>query len=324
MEVVVTMLCCQHHKEWHSLFLLSVLLCVVGLAPALVDAAFTTPLCCTSKKYSLRILVNNSNNEDTRTTSRVIYRRIVTSEDDITIVAEDIQTNKRITSAQIISLGYASIIPASSSTFEDDDNYNTKYYNSLQQREVVKSATDMIESDINEQIWEEFEDDSTQIPTGLSSLPWTSEYRAASRSAVKRKERREMMMKQEEEYAKRNRPRIWELSFISFNERVINNIIDNIDDHQNNRQQYKDEIQLELLQQILQEQSKRQYNKSDELYAITPVSLVPLLVQERFGFVEVRQVPKLISMKMSFKNAASRLLLGGEENICLIRSKEIL
>jgi hypothetical protein len=320
------MLCCQHHKEWHSLFLLSVLLCVVGLAPALVDAAFTTPVRSTIKKYNLMRLVDrsssssNSNNEDTTTTSRVIYRRIVTSEDDITIVAEDIQTY----SFQIISLGYASIIPASSSTFEDDDNYNTKYYNSLQQREVVKSATDMIESDINEQIWEEFEDDSTQIPTGLSSLPWTSEYRAASRSAVKRKERREMMMKQEEEYAKRNRPRIWELSFISFNERVINNIIDNMDDHQNNRQQYKDEIQLELLQQILQEQSKRQYNKSDELYAIAPVSLVPLLVQERFGFVEVRQVPQLISMKMSLKNAASKLLLGGEENICLIRSREIL
>jgi hypothetical protein len=305
-----------------SLFLLSVLLCVVGLAPALVDAAFTAPSCCTSKKYSLKRLINNSDDED-RTTSRVIYRRIVTLEDDITVVAEDIQTNKRITSAQLISLGYASI-PASSSTFEDDDNYNTKYYNSLQQREVVESATDMIESDINEQIWEEFDDDPTPIPTGLSSLPWTNEYRAASRSAVKRKERREMMMKQEEEYAKRNRPRIWELSFSPFSERVINNIVDNIDDHQNDRQQCKNEIQLELLQQILQEQSKRQYNKSDELYAIAPVSLVPLLVQERFGFVEVRQVPKLISMKMSFKNAASRLLLGGEENICLIRSKEIL
>lgn len=61
-----------------------------------------------------------------------------------------------------------------------------------------------------------------------------------------------------------------------------------------------------------------------ELYAITPLSVVPLLVQERFGFVEVRQVPQIIAMKMSFKNAASKLLLGGEENICLIRSKEIL
>jgi len=105
----------------------------------------------------------------------------------------------------------------------------------------------------------------------------------------------------------------------------MDNIIDNnIDDHQDNRQQYKNEIQLELLQQILQEQSERRYNKNDELYAITPVSLVPLLVQERFGFVEVRQVPQLISMKMSLKNASSKLLLGGEENICLIRSKEIL
>lgn len=311
-----------------SLFLLPVLLYVVGKAPALVDAAFTTPVCCTSKKFNLKRLVvnssSNSNNEDTAT-SRVNYRRVVTSEDDITIVAEDIQTSKRITSAQIISLGYASTVPASSSKFEDDDNYNTKYYNSLRQREIVKSATDIIESDINEQIWEEFDDDPTPIPNGLSSLPWTNEYRAASRSAVKRRERREMMMKQEEEFAKRNRPRIWELSFKPFNERVMNNIIDNnIDNHQNNRQQYKHEIHLELLEQILQEQSKRQYNENDELYAISPLSLVPLLVQERFGFVEVRQVPKLIAMKMPFKNAASKLLLGGEENICLIRSKEIL
>jgi len=41
----------------------------------------------------------------------------------------------------------------------------------------------MIESDINEQLWEEVEDDPTPIPNGLASLPWTSEYRAAYMAA---------------------------------------------------------------------------------------------------------------------------------------------
>lgn len=162
---------------------------------------------------------------DDRLAKKTLVSLIPTSAtDQIIILAEDSSkiNNGIIAWATIQSLGYAAIPDATSTpstlVFEDDDNYNDNYYNTWQRREVFSSATDMIESDINEQLWEEFEDDPTPIPNGLASLPWTSEYRAASKGAAKRRERRDEMMRREEQNAKRNRPRIWEMSLERVND----------------------------------------------------------------------------------------------------------
>eukprot|EP00985_Skeletonema_marinoi_P026715 scaffold20945_cov73-Skeletonema_marinoi.AAC.1 len=79
-------------------------------------------------------------------------------------------------------------------------------------------------------------------------------------------------MEREEQFAKRNRPRIWEMSF----ERI----------HDQERTQYEIDIESKLLQKLLEEQAKLQYNDNDEVYVLTPLSLVPLFVQEQFGFIE--------------------------------------
>ena len=219
----------------------------------------------------------------------------------IIILAEDSKDNNRIIAwAKIQPIGYAAIPDDDALAFEDDDNYNSNYYSKLQQREVVSSISDMIESDVNEQIWEEFEDDPTTIPNGLASLPWTKEYRAASEAAAKRRERREKMMDMEEQYARRNRPRVWELSL------------------EKKSETNEDLIQEELLRTVLEEQSRQQYNDNDEIYVLTPLSLVPLFVQEEYGFIEVQQelIPKRISLKLLRCNIAAKLL-GREQSFCL-------
>ena len=230
--------------------------------------------------------------------------------DQIIMLAEDSKDNNRLIAwAKIQSLGYA-VIPDATSTasalvFEDDDNYNNNYYNTLQRREVVSSASDVIESDVNEQLWEEFEDDPTPIPNGLASLPWTSEYRAASKSAAQRRERRDKLMEREEQFAKRNRPRIWEMTF---------------EIHDQERKQYEIDIESKLLQKVLEEQAKLQYNDNDEVYVLTPLSLVPLFVQEQFGFIEVRRelTPSALSLKLMYRNTTAKLFRR-EESLCLKR-----
>ncbi len=295
--------------------------------PAAVGAFSSSPPLCRQKKTTSSICrrVNPSNiNETSPSSLGIRYRRADPNDklpttydslipsstgDQIILLAEDSKNNRLIAWAKIQSLGYAvipdSISAGSTQVFEDDDNYNSKYYNSMQRREISSSVSGVIESDVNEQIWEEFEDDPTPIPNGLASLPWTSEYRAASKAAAKRRERRDKLMEREEQIAKRNRPRIWEMSF----ERVNDQEWKQSDSHV---------IESELLQKVLEEQSKQQYNDNDEIYVLTPFSMVPLFVQEQFGFVEVRQelIPSMLSFKLMRRNVSAKLFRR-EESLCL-------
>lgn len=295
--------------------------------PAAVGAfSFSPSLLCRQRiKSRLCRRVKHNNSDETSTSSPGIrYRRAdpddklptsfytlipTSTADEIIMLAEDSKKNNLIAWAKIHSLGYA-VIPdstsaASTQVFEDDDNYNSKYYNTLQRREVASSVSDVIESDVNEQLWEEFDDDPTPIPNGLASLPWTSEYRAATKAAAKRRERRDKLMEREEQFAKRNRPRIWEMTL----ERVNDQEWEQCDSHI---------IESVLVQKVLEEQSKQQYNDYDEIYVLTPVSLVPLFVQEQFGFVEVRQelIPNMLSFKLMRKNMSAKLFRR-EESLCL-------
>lgn len=314
-----------------KLVVLSVLLSSYALrTPAVVEAFSSSPPLhhrrCKRITSSLCRRVKPSNTDDSSTSSaswsNLRYRRADpddklpktfdtlisdSASDQIIVLAEDSKKNKNrlIAWARIQSLGYA-IIPDATTTasipvFEDDDNYNNKYYNTLQRREVVSSVSDVIESDVNEQLWEEFEDDPTPIPTGLASLPWTNEYRAAYKAAANRRERREELMERGEETEKRNRPRIWELSL-----EVVNN------------QKLKQYESDKLLQTLLEEQSKQKYSDNDEVYVLAPLSLVPLFVQKQYGFVEVRRelIPSMLSLKLIYRNMAAKLFRR-EESLCL-------
>ena len=310
------------------------LLSLTITTPAAVGAFSSLPLLCRQRMTSSQCRrVNPSNTDETCTSSApspsIRYRRADQDDklpktfdslipnstaDQIIMLAEDSKYNNRLIAwAKVQSLGYA-VIPDSTAAaptlvFEDDDNYNSEYYNTLKRREVASSVSDVIESDVNEQIWDEFEDDPTSIPNGLASLPWTSEYRAASTAAAKRRERRDKLMEREEQFAKRNRPRIWELTF----ERV---------NHQE-EEQCDSSIESELLQKVLEEQSKQQYNDNDEIYVLAPFNLVPLFVQEQFGFVEVRRelIPSVLALKLMYRNM-SATLFRREESLCLKQRRQ--
>ena len=307
-----------------KLVVLSVLLtsCALAVVEAFSSSAPPIHRQCKRTTSSLCTKVKSSNTDETTTSSESLssirYRLADTddqlpktfdslisasaSSDQIIVLAEDSKDKNRLIAwARIQSLGYA-IIPDTTTTelLEDDDNYNNKYYNTLQRREVVSSVSDVIESDVNEQLWEEFEDDPTPIPTGLASLPWTSEYRAASKAAASRRERRDELMEREEQNAKRNRPRIWELTLFA-----------------NNQELGKCETD-KLLQTLLEEYSKQKYSENDEVYVLAPLSLVFLFVQEQFGFVEVRRelIPSALSSKLMYKNMSMKLFRR-EESLCL-------
>ncbi|KAL7538902.1 hypothetical protein ACHAXR_009540, partial [Thalassiosira sp. AJA248-18] len=109
--------------------------------------------------------------------------------------------------AHIRSLGYAgvSLSTADPSQFEDGDDFDNT---SLARRDVQSALS--IEEDVDEILWEEFEDDPIEFPNGLASLPWTKEYRAASEAATDRLLRRERLL----ELERANRPKLWELSSV--------------------------------------------------------------------------------------------------------------
>lgn len=95
------------------------------------------------------------------------------------IVAEDTKTGERVGWAQIRSLGYAGIGESNGDTslFEDDGTDDS----ALNRRNIQTLST--IEEDIDEEMWQEFEDDPADFPNGFASLPWSKEYQAASQSA---------------------------------------------------------------------------------------------------------------------------------------------
>lgn len=95
------------------------------------------------------------------------------------IVAEDTKTGERVGWAQIRSLGYAGIGESNGDTslFEDDGTDDS----ALNRRNIQTLPT--IEEDVDEEMWQEFEDDPADFPNGFASLPWSKEYQAASQSA---------------------------------------------------------------------------------------------------------------------------------------------
>jgi hypothetical protein len=102
--------------------------------------------------------------------------------------------------AQIRPMGFVGPSTAGASkTFEDGDN--TSNVSTMQSRLSIEQEVDDI-------MLEEFEDNPTPIPTELASLPWTEEYRAASRAADQRVARRKEVLQMELEDA----PKLWELS----------------------------------------------------------------------------------------------------------------
>ncbi|KAL7474717.1 hypothetical protein ACHAW6_000676 [Cyclotella cf. meneghiniana] len=151
-----------------------------------------------------------------------------------------------------------------------------------------------IEREIDELIWEEFEDDPNPFPNGFASLPWRKEYRAASEAAENRLSRRQEQLKIELDTT----PKIWELSsvYVMPNWRRCG-------------------IGSELVRQVLnQHVSTHQIDR--DVYALTLAKNAKWY--ERFGFNCIEQVPAAMNFEAIAGNTITNLI--GEQLIC-IRTK---
>mmetsp|Transcript_10621 Transcript_10621/g.18659 ORF Transcript_10621/g.18659 Transcript_10621/m.18659 type:complete len:287 (+) Transcript_10621:139-999(+) len=203
------------------------------------------------------------------------------------VVAEDIQTGRRVGWAQIRSLGYAAVA-TDPSRFEDDNDVEKN--KSLTRRDVQSKLA--IEEDLDELMWQEFEDDPIEIPNGLASLPWTKEYRAASQAAQDRIRRRERML--EVELAAR--PKLWELSSVY----VIPEWR-----HQG--------IGSALVSAVLDQHSTTK-QKGRDIYALTLASTVPWY-ETQFGFAKENQIPNAMVTELNVGKTITKII--GDDLVCI-------
>jgi ribosomal protein S18 acetylase RimI-like enzyme len=71
-----------------------------------------------------------------------------------------------------------------------------------------------IESDIDDEIWQDFEDDPADFPNSAASLPWTKEYKEFSKASSKRREKRMQLMDRAEMQRIRGQNQLWELASV--------------------------------------------------------------------------------------------------------------
>lgn len=186
--------------------------------------------------------------------------------------------------AQIRPIGYAEAVSSDRSKFYDGD-VNSQKTNQAQSRFSI-------EQEVDDMMWEEFEDDPTPIPTGLASLPWTEEYKAASRAADNRVARRKELLKIELD----DTPKIWELSSVY----VVPG--------------YRSQgIGSELVRQVLSRQRMNFYQLGRDVYALTLAKNVKWYKQ--FGFEIEDQIPQSMSFEVTAGNAITKLI--GEQLVCI-------
>lgn len=197
------------------------------------------------------------------------------------VVAEDIQTGDRVGWAQIRPLG---------SSGTDPLRYNSP---------PGSISTTTIKDDVDDTIWEEFENDTNiEFPSFWSTLPWSKEYRAASKSANERRDRREQLVAEEIEKIKRRQPQLWELASVY----VIS-------------EKRSEGIGSNLVRSVL-EQHRQSFRKGggDDVYALTLPRTVDWYTKS-FGFVEEKSIPKPMEFEVAAGNVITKLM--GNELICL-------
>ena len=200
------------------------------------------------------------------------------------VVAEDIQTGDRVGWAQIRPLG---------SSGTDPSRYNSSPGS-------ISTTTTTIKDDVDDTIWEEFENDTNiEFPSFWSTLPWSKEYRAASKSANERRDRREQLVAEEIKKIKQRQPQLWELASVY----VIS-------------EKRSEGIGSNLVRSVLEQhrQSFRKGGGGDDVYALTLSRTVDWYTKS-FGFVEEKSIPKPMEFEVAAGNVITKLM--GNELICL-------
>ena len=148
-----------------------------------------------------------------------------------------------------------------------------------------------LEDDVDETMWEEFEDKAVEFPNGLASLPWTDEYRAAASAAEDRRSRRERLVVLE----RRKQPRLWELASVY----VV-------------PARRREGVGGDLVREVLSQHRRRRRNGGD-VYVLTLSRTVDWY--RSFGFVEETNVPRPMEFEVAAGSVISKLM--GNRLVCL-------
>ncbi|KAL7552894.1 hypothetical protein ACHAWF_017368 [Thalassiosira exigua] len=275
---------CKDRTIWaHLLFGYHLVLALAILLSSVSIQAFSLPR---------QIRLRSGFPEDDLAISLVMAKELMNplgiSHKNNLVVAENIETGKRVGWAQIRPLGYAGAVKSlNPSRFEDDDIDKTSLSRSLRD----SRSTRFIEEDVEEMLWEEFEEDPTDFPNGLASLPWTKEYQSASQAATNRLRRRQRML--ERELAARDQ--IFELSSVYVAPEWRNQGIGST-----------------LVDKVL-EQHLKTNQRGRNIYALTLAKSVPWY--EPFGFVREKRIPNAMAMEIQVGRMITTLLR--EEIVCI-------
>jgi len=245
-------------------------------------ATLTSSLSTSSKRYRIR----PGFRDDKFVITLHSFRHLInpqSDEGDTVVVAEDTKTGRRIGWAQIRSLGYSSLK-------EDGAGENYSVGSSLR---ITSSGS--VEEDVNELIWQKFDDDPVNFPTGLSSLPWTAEYRLASRAADERLREREKMLDAE----RASRPRLWVISPIHVQPERMN-----------------EDTESGLLSKVLDLHMRRRSvgDPGASVFAIVPKKNLDCYLDR--GFEKQDYVPDPMKWGHAIANFKARLK-GDEESVCV-------
>lgn len=179
-------------------------------------------------------------------------------------------------------IGWAQIRPLGTAQ-RDPSTYN------------AKPGSFDVERDADDAMWQEFEEDENAVvPVGLSSLPWTKEYRAFSEAARKRRERRALLVERE----KAAMPMLFELASVYVSP------------------DYRGQgIGTELIKRVLKRHKDRGRAMSD-VYLLTLATTVNWYY-DNFGFAPVPE--EEVPQQMSFEIAAGKLVtrLIGAKLVCM-------
>lgn len=207
------------------------------------------------------------------------------------VVAEDASTGDRLGWAQIRPLGPAAADPE----VLDSPPGSLPYV-----------AT--IEDDVDEIMWEEFEEDpDADFGSWKSTLPWSKEYKAAMEASQRRQDRRAELLAQEEARRKNTVvPMLWELASVY----VI-------------PERRSEGIGRALVRSVL-DQHRDLGRAKEAVYALTLSSTVEWYAQN-FGFVSVddpKDVPKPMAFEVAAGTAITKLM--GNQLVCLRLPLEVM
>ena len=216
------------------------------------------------------------------------------------IIAEDQEDGSSSSSvvvvgwAQLRCLGPATSIWDPNQWYDDNDGRMTVVNTTTTNNNNSRRENEyLLEKEVDEIMWEEFEDDPMEFPNGWSSLPWTKEYRKVAQAAEMKRYQRATILEKERIEA----GTLYELTSLhvkpSYRKKgIATNMIQKL--LQNTRQQLKRQ------QQQVNDQPHPSYS-----YVITLDSYVDWY--HHFGFdiiIDPNNIPKSLQSKIDNSNGS--------------------